>query len=42
VINALGYGENIEGQTLTKEDILEQLSNGKISSEQAMKMIKEI
>ena len=42
VINALGYGENVESQTLTKEEILDKLSNGVISSEQAMKMIKEL
>lgn len=39
VINALGYGEN---RTLSKKEILEKLSNGEISSEQAMKMIKEL
>jgi len=40
VINALGYGDSAENQTLTKKEILEKLSNGEISSEQAMKMIK--
>jgi len=40
VINALGYGEVAENENLNKETILEKLSNGEISSEEAMKMIK--
>ncbi|MBI9011064.1 MAG: DUF2089 domain-containing protein [Clostridiales bacterium] len=40
VINALGYGEIAESANLNKEKILEKLSNGEISSEEAMKMIK--
>lgn len=40
VINALGYGEVAENENLNKEAILEKLSNGEISSEEAMKMIK--
>lgn len=40
VIKALGYGEPVENENLNKEQILEKLSNGEISSEDAMKMIK--
>lgn len=40
VINALGYGDTAESENLNKEAILEKLSNGEISSEEAMKMIK--
>ncbi len=42
VINALGYGEIAENENLNKEAILEKLSNGEISSEEAMKMIKRL
>jgi hypothetical protein len=42
VIEALGYGENSNSENLTKEEILEKLSKGEISSEDAMKMIKEL
>lgn len=42
VINALGYGDTSDHENLNKEQILEKLSNGEISSEEAMKMIKEL
>ncbi len=42
VINALGYGDVEETENLSKEVILEKLSNGEISSEDAMKMIKNL
>jgi len=42
VINALGYGEEGSTENLSKEEILEKLSLGEISSEQAMKMIKSL
>ncbi len=41
VINALGYGEASEMQP-NKQDILEALSAGKITSEEALKQLKEI
>lgn len=42
VIQALGYGEDAEGEYLNKEQILEKLSNGEITSEEAMKLIKAL
>lgn len=42
VIKALGYGDGEENENLNKEQILEKLSNGEISSEEAMKMIKAL
>lgn len=42
VIEALGYGENKKEESLTKEGILEKLSNGEITSEEAMEMIKNL
>lgn len=42
VITALGYGEESNNENLSKEEILEKLSRGEISSEQAMKMIKSL
>ena len=42
VINALGYGENQKDESTSKEEILEQLSNGEITSEEAMEMIKNL
>ena len=40
VIQALGYAEDEKSESLTKKQILERLSEGKISSEKAMKLIK--
>ncbi len=40
VIQALGYSEDENSEMLTKKEILERLSEGKISSEKAMKLIK--
>jgi len=40
VIQALGYGDSEDHENLNKEEILEKLSNGEISSEEAMKLIK--
>lgn len=42
VIQALGYGDSTEDEVLNKEQILEKLSNGEISSEEAMKLIKAL
>lgn len=42
VITALGYGDNEQNEKLTKEEILEKLSIGEISSEDAMAMIKDL
>jgi len=42
VIEALGYGDEEVHENLTKEEILEKLSNGEISSEDAMALIKNL
>lgn len=42
VIEALGYEEPDGSEELSKEEILEKLSNGEITSEEAMKMIKDL
>lgn len=42
VIEALGYGELEVHENLSKEEILEKLSNGEISSEDAMALIKNL
>ena len=42
VIYALGYGQQTENQKLTKEKILEKLSNGEMTSEEAMRLIKDL
>ncbi len=42
VIVALGYGQQTENQQLTKEKILEKLSNGEMTSEEAMRLIKDL
>lgn len=42
VIAALGYGDEDIQESLSKEEILEKLSNGEISSEDAMAMIKNL
>lgn len=42
VIQALGYGEYENPESLTKKEILERLSVGKITSEDAMKLLREL
>lgn len=42
VIAALGYAEVENTENLTKKQILEDLSEGKLSSEEAMQLIKEL
>lgn len=42
VIDALGYGEKQNYDNLSKEEILSKLSNGEITSEEAMQLIKEL
>ncbi|MCH4889141.1 DUF2089 domain-containing protein [Acidaminobacter sp. JC074] len=42
VIEALGYGQQAEEKKLSKEEILEKLSNGEMTSEEAMRMIKDL
>jgi hypothetical protein len=42
VIDALGYGEKPNYDNLSKEEILTKLSNGEISSEEAMNLIKNL
>lgn len=42
VITALGYGDKTNLENLSKEEILTKLSNGDISSEEAMKLIKDL
>lgn len=42
VIEALGYGDNPKYEKLSKEAILNKLSAGEISSEEAMVLIKKL
>lgn len=42
VIQALGYEDAEDNNALSKERILEKLSNGEITSEDAMKLIQDL
>ncbi len=42
VINSLGYGEKESNDNLTKKEILEKLSEGKLTSKEALQLMKEL
>ncbi len=42
VIQSLGYGEADHNSNLTKKEILEKLSDGKIGSKEALELMKEL